>query len=137
MKVQIVFLSMLLGAGSLVAPAVAQVTPSAAQDDKNPPKSSTARFGDPSGTGRMYQDNIYGVIKEVNANEIILTKTAAGTDQSVKVIKKTKFIQDGKLSSPDKFKAGDKVIVDVDKNKKTGVLSAKRVISGVAFVQIP
>ncbi len=130
MKLRIVLLAIVLGAVSLAPRAVAQ-------DEKIPQKPATARFGDPTGIGRMYEGNVYGVIKEVNQKEIILTKTAAGADQAVKLLKKTKFVQDGKPSTLDKFKVGDEVYVDVDKNKKTGELSAKRITGGVASVQVP
>jgi len=121
---------MVLGALSMAAPTVGQ-------DEKAPPPPKNARFGDPSGTARMYEGNLYGVIKAINWNEIVLTKTAAGTDQSIKLLKKTKFVQDGKSSSLDKFKIGDQIYIDIDKNKKTGELSAKKVTGGVGVAQIP
>lgn len=130
MKLQTIMTAIALGVACLAAPA-------AAQDDKNPPKSSNARFGDPTSTGRMYQGFLYGVIKELNQSEMVLTQTAAGTDQTIRLRKKTKFVQDGKTSSLDKFKAGDKVWVDVDKGKKTGELIAKKVVSGVDLVAVP
>ena len=130
MKWQSMLVVIALGALSLAAPA-------AGQDEKAPPKPANARFGDPSGTARMYEGNLYGVIKALDSNQIVLTKTAAGTDQSVKLLKKTKFVQDGKPSSLDKFKIGDQIYVDVDKNKKTGDLSAKKVTGGVGVAQVP
>jgi hypothetical protein len=130
MKLQTIMTAIALGVACLAAPA-------AAQDDKNPPKSSNARFGDPTSTGRMYQGFLYGVIKELNQSEMVLTQTAAGTDQTIRLGKKTKFLQDGKTSSLDKFKTGDKVWVDVDKGKKTGELIAKKVVGGVDLVAAP
>jgi len=130
MKALAALLAIIIGAAAFAASR-------AVQDEKSPPQPSNARFGDPTGTGRMYEGNLYGVIKDLNPNEIVLTKTASGTDQTVKLLKKTKFVQDGKPSSFDKIKVGNRVYVDVDKNKKTGELSAKKVTTGVAFVQTP
>jgi hypothetical protein len=130
MKWQTILTAIALAVACLAAPA-------AAQDDKNPPKSSNARFGDPTSTGRMYQGFLYGVIKELNQSEMVLTQTAAGTDQTIRLKKKTKFLQDGKTSSLDKFKTGGKVWVDVDKGKRTGDLIAKKVVGGVDLVPTP
>jgi hypothetical protein len=85
----------------------------------------------------MYQDYQYGVIKTKNANELILTQTKFGVDQSYKLTKKTKYIQDGKASSFDQLKIGDRIYIDVDTNKKTGDLIAKKVVSGVDVPSIP
>jgi hypothetical protein len=109
----------------------------APQSDKQPIVSSTGRFGDPSGTAIMYRDYLYGVIKQLNPDEIILTKTKFGVDQTFKVKKKTKIILDGKASTLDKLKVGDKVYIDVDTDKRTGVLSAKKVVDGVVVPSIP
>jgi hypothetical protein len=117
--------------------AAACLTTLAAQTEKQPIVSSTGRFGDPSTVAIMYRDFMYGVIKELNPNEVILTKTKFGTDQSFKLNKKTKFIQDGKASSFNKLKVGDGIYIDVDKDKRTGDLIAKKVVSGVDTPSIP
>jgi len=109
----------------------------APQTDKQPIVSDTGRFGDASGIARKYQDYLYGVIKEKNPSELTLTQTKFGVDQNFKLNKKTKFIQDGKASSFDKLKLGDKVFIDVDTDKKTGDLIAKKVVSGVDIPSIP
>lgn len=109
----------------------------APQSDKQPVTSNTGRFGDPTSTARKYQDFLYGVIKEMNQNELILTKTKFGVDQTFKINKKTKFIQDGKASSFDKLKVGDRIFIDVETDKKTGDLIAKKVVSGVDILSIP
>ncbi len=103
----------------------------APQSDKQPITSSTGRFGDPTSTARKYQDYLFGVIKEKNPNELILTKTKFGVDQSFKLNKKTKFTQDGKASSLDKLKVGDGVYIDVEKDKKTGELMTPKRLSAV------
>jgi hypothetical protein len=109
----------------------------APQNEKQPIISSTGRFGDPTATARMYQDYQYGVIKAKNPNELILTQTKFGVDQSYKINKKTKFVQDGKPGSLDKLKLGDRVYIDVDTDKKTGDLIAKKIVSGVDIPSIP
>jgi len=109
----------------------------APQSEKQPITSNTGRFGDPTSIARKYQDFLYGVIKEMNRNELILTKTKFGVDQTFKLNKKTKFIQDGKASSFDKLKVGDRIFVDVDTDKRTGNLIAKKVVSGVDIPSIP
>ena len=109
----------------------------APQTDKHPITSSTGRFGDPADVARKYQDYLFGVIKEKNSNELVLTKTRFGIDQTFKLTKKTKFTLDGKPSSYDKLKVGDGVFIDVDTDKRTGEMTAKKVVSGVDMPSIP
>ena len=123
-------------ATALIGACVATLA-AAQQSEKQPVVSSTGRFGDPTATARMYQDYQYGVIKTKNANELILTQTKFGVDQSYKLTKKTKYIQDGKASSFDQLKIGDRIYIDVDTNKKTGDLIAKKVVSGVDIPTLP
>jgi len=85
----------------------------------------------------MYRDYMYGVIKEISPDEVILTKTKFGVDQTFKLKKKTKFVLDGRASSFDKLKIGDKIYVDVDTDRRTGALIAKKVVSGVVLPSIP
>ncbi len=94
-------------------------------------KAGTARFGDPTGTARKYQNFLYGVIKTLDAQGMVLEKTKVGIDQTLKFQPKTKFIHDNKPSSREDLKVGEQVYVDVHKDKKTGDLYAKRVISGI------
>jgi hypothetical protein len=130
MKVQTILMAIVLGIGWLAAPA-------AAQQDKEPPKASNARFGNPTSTARMYQGFLYGVVKELNEKEMVLSKTKFGTDQTFKFEKKTKFIRDGKTCSLAQFKVGDQVWVDVQKDKKTGDLIAKKVVTGSDVLALP
>jgi hypothetical protein len=109
----------------------------APQSDKQPVVSSTGRFGDPSAVAIKYRDYLFGIVKEVNANEVILSKTKFGVDQSFKFTKKTKFFQDGKPSSFDKIKVGEGIYIDVDTDKKTGDQLAKKVVSGVDMPKLP
>jgi hypothetical protein len=105
------------------------VTPAAAQE--KPVKAGTARYGDPTGIARKYQNLLYGVIKTIDAQEMVLEKTKAGIDQTLKFQPKTKFFHDTKPSLREDLKVGDQVYVDVHEDKKTGDLYAKRVISGI------
>jgi len=102
-----------------------------ATGQEKPVKAGTARFGDPTGIARKYQNFLYGVIKTIDAHEIVLEKTKVGIDQTLKFQPKTKFIHDNKPSSREDLKVGEQVYVDVHKDKKTGDLYAKRVISGI------
>lgn len=103
----------------------------APQSDKQPIISKTGRYGDPNSVARKYQGYLFGIVKDVNANEIVLSKTKYGVDHPFKVTKKTKFTMDGKPSTFDKFKAGDGVYVEVDKDRRTGDDIAKKVAGGV------
>lgn len=103
--------------------------PAAAQEE--PIIAGTARYGDPTGTARKYQNLLYGVIKTIDAKGMVLEKTKAGIDQTFKFQPKTKFIHDNKPSLREDLKVGDQVYVDVHEDKKTGDLYAKRVISGI------
>jgi hypothetical protein len=111
--------------GALAAPALR------AQDKKDTAKPDNARFGNPTSIGRTLQDDIYGVVKSIKDDEIVLDKTKFGVDKTIKLEPKTKYIRDGKKSSWDKLKVGDPIYVDVKTNKKTKVMTAKRITSGI------
>jgi len=80
--------------------------------------------------GGNYAGYRYGVVKSISGNEIVLTKTDEGMDETFALNKKTKFIHDGKSSSPDSVKVGDKVWVDAHLDKKSGDSTARKVVSG-------
>jgi hypothetical protein len=109
----------------------------APQSDKQPIVSKTGRFGDPTSVAIKYKDYLFGIVKEVNANEVVLSKTKFGVDQPFKFTKKTKFFLDGKPSSFDKIKVGEGVYIDVDTDKKTGDQLAKKVVCGVDMPKLP
>jgi len=121
---------------AILAASVAMMA-AAPQNEKQPIISSTGRFGDPNSVAQKYRDYLFGIIKEVNPDEVILAKTKYGIDQAFKFNKKTKFTQDGKPSTFDKLKVGEGVYVDVDTDKKTGELIAKKVVSGVEMPSTP
>ena len=84
-----------------------------------------------SGTaGGKLKDYVYGVVKKLDKDTIVLTKTNAGVDETFKLDKKTKFVRDGKGSSLESLKLGDQVWVDAREDKKTSDLIARKVISG-------
>lgn len=97
----------------------------------DPRITDNARFGDASSIARAYQDYLYGVVKQVAKDELILSKTKFGIDQTFKLLPKTKFIHDGKKTSLDELKAGDQVWVNVKTKKKTGEMIAMDVVWGV------
>ena len=130
MKVRTLLITATLAAGCVV-------TPAAPQSDKQPNMPNNIRFGDPTSTASKYQGYLYGIIKEKNPSELTLAKTKYGVDQAFKLTKKTKFTQDGKPSSLDAFKVGESVYIDVETDKKTGDLIAKKVVSGVDIPSVP
>jgi hypothetical protein len=101
------------------------------QTGRDPIKTDNARFGDPTSIARAYQDFLYGVVKEIKEGEIILEKTKFGIDKNIKLVRKTKFIHDGKPSGLDQLEVGDKVWVQTKEEKKTGELIAKKVVTGI------
>jgi hypothetical protein len=96
-----------------------------------PRQPETARFGDPTSTARVFQDYFYGVIKSLDKKEMVLEKTKFGVDQAIKLDSKTKYLHNEKPSSFDRLAVGDQVWVQVNTTKKTGELTAKKVLTGV------
>lgn len=129
MKSRVVLISAVWGILTVASPARAQ--------QQQPAKADTGRFGNPTATARTYQTYLYGVIKSLDAKEMVLEKTKAGVDQTFELEAKTKFIRDNKPSSPDALKVGDQVYVDFRKNKKTGELIAKKVVVGAEAEPVP
>ena len=124
-------------ATATVAAACLTTLAAAPQNEKQPVAPDTGRFGDASSIAIKYRDYLFGIVKEKNPEALVLTKTKFGIDQSFKITKKTKFTRDGKPSSYDKLKVGEDVFIDVDTDKKTGALTAKKVVSGVDLPSIP
>ena len=129
MKQQIILAGILIGLTGLVAPVSAQ------QASRNPtPNPDSTALGVPHtspNAGSKYADFLYGVVKELNKNEMVLTKTKLGADQTFKFTKKTKFINDGKGSTIEALKLGAEVWVDANQDKKTGDFIVKKVVTGV------
>lgn len=123
MKLQSLLLFAILGC-------VAGVPNTGAQTE--PAKPGEPRFGNPTSTARAFQDYIYGVIKQINKEGLIVDKTSFGDGQSFKLDRKTKFVHDGKPSTFEGLKVGDKVWIDAKVDKKTHEMTAKRVVTGNA-----
>jgi len=87
--------------------------------------------------GGNYQNYIYGVIKKIKKDELILDKTRYGNDQVFKLQHSTKFIENGKPSSLAKLKTGDMVWIDAKLKKKTEEKIARKVLTGVASTGAP
>jgi len=96
-----------------------------------PAKPGEPRFGNATSTGRALQDYVYGVIKHIDKEGLIVDKTPFGDGQNFKLDRKTKFVYDGKPSTFEGLKVGDKVWIDVKVEKKSGEMIAKKVVTGV------
>jgi hypothetical protein len=118
----------------LAVAAVLATMPALAQNTKPPERPETARFGDPTGIARQYQGYLSGVIKKIGKDEIVLTKTRFGVDTSIKLLAKTKYVYNNKPGKLKDLKVGDLVFVDPKTDKKTGDMSAKKIVSGIVPV---
>ena len=127
MNTRIIFLFVFIMC-ALAAPAVP------ASQGTRPVPPDNVRFGDPTSIARNLKDDLYGVIKKVDKNDIVLEKTKLGVDQTIRLDSKTKYIRDRKPSSLDKLAVGDPVYVYAKTEKKTGVMTAKKITSGVIAV---
>ena len=96
-----------------------------------PTKPGEPRFGNATSTGRAFQDYVYGVIKQIDKGDLIVDKTSFGDGQKFRLDRKTKFIHDGKPSTFEDLKVGDRVWIDTKAEKKTGEMTAKKVVTGV------
>ncbi|HUI42488.1 MAG TPA: hypothetical protein VL523_11020 [Terriglobia bacterium] len=99
--------------------------------DQPPSRPDNGRFGDPTETARNLQGFVYGVVKTIGPSEIVCDKTEFGDGQAFKLDKKTKFYRDGQPGSASDLKAGDDVWVKIHKDKKSGEMTALRVVSGM------
>jgi hypothetical protein len=125
-----IIVPVVLASGIAVSAGLAQ-DHTAAEGPEAPPKADTARFGDPTSTGRHLQGYVYGVIKKIGQDELILDKTEYGDGQSFKLQPKTKYVRDGKAGKLTDLKTGQGVFIDMKKDKKTGDRIAKKVVLGL------
>jgi len=114
------------------SPCVAQRGGHAATGGEESPM--TVRSNGTGTAGDNYAGYRYGVVKSISGNEIVLTKTDAGMDETFTLNKKTKFIHDGKGSFLDSIKVGDKVWIDAHLDKKSGDSIARKVVSGTSLM---
>jgi hypothetical protein len=118
--------------GFAMAPvALAQRPDTSAPRPNTPAPPQNGRFGSPDSYARVFQDYLYGVVAKVHRGSLVLDKTKFGVPKTIEVNRKTKFVRSGKRSSLAKLKLGDMVFVQTKKDKKTGGLIAKKVVSGM------
>ena len=103
----------------------------ASGQQNNPRQTGTARFGNPTATAQHLQNYIYGVVRRIDKDHLVLDKTEFGDEQPFKLEPKTKYVYNGKAARPGDFKSGDQVFVQIKKDKKTGDMIARRVEAGV------
>jgi len=134
-KLQMILVALVIGLMGFAASSVAQKGRGSSEGGAGAGPLGVASNG--TGTaGNKYQDFVYGVVKQLNKDAMVLTKTQYGrtqydSDPTFKFNNKTKFIHDGKDGSLDSLHLGDKVWVDAREDKKTGDLIARKVITGV------
>lgn len=102
-----------------------------AQRTTAPQEPQNGRFGNPNLIAMNYQNYFYGVITKLTPHALVLGKTKVGVPQTVRLSKKTKYVRNGKRSSLSKLEVGDMVYIDLKTNKKTGVMLARKVVSGL------
>ena len=78
-----------------------------------------------------YQNYIYGVVKKIGKDQIILDKTRFGDGQVFKLERNTRFVDNGKRSTKAKLIVGDMVWIDDKIKKKTNEKIARKVVTGV------
>jgi len=79
-----------------------------------------------------YQNYIYGVVKKIGKDQIILDKTVFGDGQVFKLERNTRFVDNGKRSTKANLKVGDMVWIDAKIKKKTDEKIARKVVTGVS-----
>jgi hypothetical protein len=122
----------------LVVTGLSVFTPRWGRSQEPPTAPGNGRFGNPDQSpSEVFKDYLYGVIKSVDANEIVLDKTRFGFDQTYKLDPKIKVVRDGKPSSRDTLKVGEPVYVQVKKGKKTGDQIAKKILAGLVASKLP
>lgn len=129
MRTKIIGLAVLLATGCIAMSSFAQ--------EQAPVKNDTARFGNPTGVARTLQGYIYGVVKKVDNDAIILDKTEFGDDQPFKLEAKTKVVRDGKVGKLADLKTGEMVFVKMKKDKKTHEMIAERIVTGMTPTEAP
>lgn len=92
---------------------------------------ATGRLENAISTAGEYQNYIYGVVRKIGKDELVLDKTRFGNDQVFRLEHNTKYVDNGKRSTLAQFKVGDMVWVDAKMKKKTDEKIARKVIKGV------
>lgn len=89
------------------------------------------RLEDAISVAGKYQNYIYGVVKKIEKDQIIVDKTRFGNGQVFKLKHNTRFVDNGKRSTLSALKVGDMVWIDAKIKHKTDEKIAKKVIKGV------
>lgn len=92
---------------------------------------ATSRWENAISLAGKYQNYVYGVVKKIDKNKLILNKTRFGNDQVFMLEHGTKFVHNGKRSKLAQLKVGDMVWVDAKLNKKKHERIARKVITGI------
>lgn len=92
---------------------------------------ATSRLENAISLAGKYQNYIYGVIKKIDKDQLILDKTSFGNDQVFKLMHNTKFVHNGKRSKLADLKVGEMVWIDAKLEKKKNEKFARKVITGV------
>lgn len=92
---------------------------------------ATRRWENAISLAGKYQNYVYGVVKKIGKNKLILNKTRFGNDQAFMLDHGTKFVHNGKRSTLAMLKVGDMVWVDAKLNKKKHERIARKVITGI------
>ena len=124
------FSIVLLFLAAFEPPAAIPAARGAGQLTKDPDQSH-GRFGDPMTVAPNLQGYLYGVVKGKAADSLTLDKTKFGVEKEIKLDKKTKYVRDGKPSRLVEIQVGDPVYVAVKTDKKSGDMTAKKILSGI------
>lgn len=127
----VAFVSIVILILAALSPPSAIPTVRAAGQLTKDPDQTHGRFGDPTTVAPNLQGYLYGVVKGKSADSITLDKTKFGVDKEIKLDKKTKFVRDGKSSRLSEIQIGDPVYVAAKTDKKTGDMTAKKILSGI------
>jgi hypothetical protein len=92
---------------------------------------AAGRLEDGISVAGKYQNYIYGVVKKIGKDQIILDKTLFGDGQVFKLERNTRFVDNGKRSTKANLKVGDMVWIDANIKKKTNEKIARKVVTGV------
>lgn len=92
---------------------------------------ATGRWENAISVAGKYQSYVYGVIKKIDKDKLIVNKTRYGNNQVFLLNHKTKFEDNGKHTKLSKLKVGEMIWIDAKLNKKKHERIARKIITGV------
>lgn len=92
---------------------------------------ATGRWENAISLAGKYQNYVYGVVKKIGKDQLVLDKTSFGNGQVFKLVHNTKFVHNGKRSKLAELKIGEMVWIDAKIEKKKHEKIARKVITGV------